>query len=407
MEAIEVPQQFGPLLRSLDNATFRANPEYEFVKLEQLPAEQQEALGALREDADFAGLLRSRSAEGKTAKAVCSNTAWLFETLKEPGPLPSRVFAELGSDSERTISRLVLDGILQIAEGTEWACGPDAYHADQISPSIEPKGILADLSLRALQHAAALMSADAGELSSRLYQYNTLPLTPAWLRRIPHGSALEEYLQIQVGGRNRRDLDLGWTRVSPETGTSPWIAWSSRAISAHPGCVVGYKLYLSPLPSLVRDVFRVWLSTITEAKAHHFKVGADARGLLRPDKMVAYFSDWSSVVTAASRISKELSGCAAQGVPFTSELYGGALCSWGSDPPSEKGLPAWLQRQSWRQWISYRLGSALAIAKGSKSAVVTAWRFAFERIRLDGVDPTTWTPLPAFWQLNSSGEVKK
>ena len=395
----------------LREGTFRANPDYEFALLDQLSAEEQQPLSALRGDANFYGLIRPRLATGLTTKAASREIAELFRILQEPGPLPQFILSEL--DSELTIRRLVLDGILQLAQGSESICGPAVCDEDALTPTEEGARLLARLSLQAINHAASIVSAGATELSDRLYRYNTVPLTPQWLRRIPDGPALEQYLQIQVGGRCRRILDKDWTRVSPQSKRkaeqkaepNPWLSWDSRTVPAQKPDSVGYKLYLSPLATHLREAFRVSIPAITAAGAHHFKIGSNVRGVLRPDKMVAYFPDRSALEEAAHRIAKELSGCPAQGVPFTTELDAGALLSWASDPPMEADVPAWLQKQSWRQWICYRLGSALAVAKREKSPAMPAWRFALERVRLEGVDVSTWIPTSTSWQSEPAAVV--
>jgi len=90
-------------------------------------------------------------------------------------------------------------------------------------------------------------------------------------------------------------------------------------------------------------------------------------------------------------------------VPFTVELDSGALISWASDPPSKprrslaaktKLAPVDLQR----------LASALMIAKSEKSAAMPAWRFALERLRLEGVDVVTGA-VSTPWQPNLTSKV--
>jgi hypothetical protein len=166
-----------------------------------------------------------------------------------------------------------------------------------------------------------------------------------------------------------------------------------------------YKLYLSPLPAHLRDAFRIWLAAITAGGAFHCKIGNDIRGLLRPDKMVAYFGDRAALEEAAQRIKSELCGCPAQGVPFTSDLDCGALMSWGSDPPSEEAVPVWLRRQSWRQWICNRLGAALAVAKHHRCDSMPDWRFALTRLELDGVDLANWVARSPDGQSETVTEV--
>jgi hypothetical protein len=399
MPYLEYKNPLGALQSDLREITFRANPDYEFVLLDELPDEQQKILSGLRNDPEFSGLLIPNSGNGLTTKAVCHETAALLEMLREPGRLPLRVLDPMGEDAQVALGQLVLDGILQIAEGTRWLCGPSVCKAAHEVSAQRSESALRQLSLEALRHAAALKTMDAAELCSCLYQYNTLPLTPAWLQKFPGVDAVEECAQIQLGGRNRAVLDRYWTRLRPDAEPPTWLSWTSRnsaAVSSERR--VGYKLYLSPLPSAIRDAFNVWLPAISAAGAHHFKIGANARGLLRPDKIVAYFDDRASLEDAAAHISEELLGCPAHGVPFTAGFSGGALLSWGSDPPFENAVPAWLQRQSWRQWITQRLSSALAVAKREPVGTTSASDFALLRVGLEGVDTAEWTPASTAWQ---------
>jgi hypothetical protein len=303
-------------------------------------------------------------------------------------------------ESELFVSRLVCDGILQVAQGSEWVFGPAACHAGECGKEENGGKVLSELSFKTIQHVAALETASPEELGSLLYRYNTLPLTAQWVRRIPSQNALEEYLQIHAGGSCRRNLDRNWTRSSPTAGDNPWLAWSSH--SSPPKNSVGYKLYLSPLPAHLRDAFSVWVRAITKAGACHFKIGSNVRGMLRPDKMVAYFGDLSAVEEAAYLTAQELTGCPAQGVPFTAELDCGALLSWGCDPPVDEVAPVWLRRQSWRQWICSRLGSALAVARHEKSAWAAASIFALQRLRLEGIDVMKWTPVSTPWRTHQA-----
>jgi len=388
----------GPI--ELRESILRANPQFELVLLEQLPAEQREPLSALRNDPSFCGVVRSRTAPGLTVKAASHDTAALLKSLKEPGRLPDTALR--GSGAELAITQMVWDGVLQIARGAEWICGPAACSLATTSAPIEQQGALGTLSLQAIQDAAALRANSAMQLYGILYRYNTLPLAPQWVRRIPSRAALEAYLHIGAAGRS--ELNSAWTYAFPGAKKGPWLAWISRT-AVWRRHTRTYKLYLSPLPVHLREAFRVWLTAITAAGAFHFKLGSDVRGLLRPDKMVAYFTDRAALQKAADLIAKELSGCPAQGVPFTAELDCGALMSWGVDPPLEEAVPAWLRQQSWRQWVCNRLGSALAVAKQYESTAIPCWRFALERLRLDGVDVENWVPVCNDSRLEPATEV--
>jgi hypothetical protein len=73
-------------------------------------------------------------------------------------------------------------------------------------------------------------------------------------------------------------------------------------------------------------------------------------------------------------------------VPFTSDADAGLL-SWGADP-KPKGTEV---GQSWRQWVTGRLATEMVAARNA-TVDVEPWRYALERLRLDGIDPQTFIP---------------
>ena len=75
-------------------------------------------------------------------------------------------------------------------------------------------------------------------------------------------------------------------------------------------------------------------AVVAAVGAPGFKVGAGAGGLLRPDKIVAYFETFERLAAAADALTERLAGVAAHGVPFTSEIAAGGQLSWGVE-----GLP--------------------------------------------------------------------
>jgi hypothetical protein len=406
-------QESGPVSsqKTFAEGIFRSNPDYQLVLLDSLPADDQKAFAALRRDRNFYGLLRPiREAPGLTVKAVCRQTADLFSSLGNPGELPSSPPRD--SFFLASVLRMVYDGILQVRQGEDWNCGFAAWfhhaHVNDVPPSFEePDGILAALSLRAVRHAETFQIFDVMELSDVLYRYNSLPFTASWAQRIPDRETLVEFLGIQSGGRLRRNLDRDWSPVRSKENPSEWLSWEAREIATTTKSRSGYKLYLSPRPAHLRAAFEVFHPAITAAGAHNFKIGGNVRAVLRPDKLVAYFHERAALDEAASLIAKQLAGCPAQGVPFTAEFSAGSLVSWASDPPELDSDPAWIRRQSWRTWICSHLASALVMAKAAqkinqktgRETDTAAWLFALDRLRLEGVDTSTWT-LSTSWESN-------
>ena len=370
-------------------AALRASPLYDLVLYDRLPAAEQAALAEIARDSGFYGVLRARDDAGSTPaapralKSVDRDTALLFLTLREPGPLPSYVRAQLGEAAARTVARLVADGVLEIASGDGFLSGAAALArlggGDARAPG---QGRIAGLSAAALRYGQALGPGDPELLAWRLYSYNRQPLTPRWSRLLPSPEAMARHLGIDAGGTNRRLLDSSWEPVA----MAGWLAWFARPRAGEaPGGRAGgptWKLYVSPRPEDVAGGFSAVLAALTAARATQFKVGTDASGLLRPDKIVAYFPSYERLAAAADAVLARLDGAPAQGVPFTAEIGGG--------------------RESWRVWVAHRLAWALLTARNTAAEpqehALEPWRFALERVRLEGIDTETWTPSAALWK---------
>lgn len=400
-------------LSGVPRGTFRANPAYEMVLFDRLAGGERQRLAELRHEAGFYGVLRPRAAgtgggaaaaAGRSVKAVDRDTALLLFTLREPGPLPAYVEEVLGHGAGRRVAQLVADGVLEVVRDGSFVSGAAAL--DLVAGSggrhraAGAGGRIARLSEDALRHAQELPLDDALALSARLYGYNRLPLTPRWRRLLPDAAAVPSFLGCGAGGAAAGVLARHWEALP----ASPaWLSWRTRERRRDqpllaPAASRMHKLYLSPEPErLAGDGFAAIVAAMSEAGVPHFKVGADAAGLLRADKIVAYFPDFESLARAAHGLTAALSGVPAQGVPFTAEIGGGGLLSWGADPPHGEGIP-WEGQASWRLWLTHRLARAVLVARGDSGCGVEPWRFAIERLRLEGVDTDTWTPGALLWQ---------
>ncbi len=378
---------------------FRASPAYELVLFDRLPEAERGALGDLARDPDFYGVLRPRG-PGITLKSADRDTALLFLTLREPGPLPAYAMAQLGEAAERMVARFVADGVLEVERDGAFVSGPAALDLF-VRPAGGPRreGRIAALSLAALRCAQALPGDDPRFLSLRLYAYNRIPLTPRWKSLLPDTGAVERHLGIAPGGPHRRILDRAWQGPSRWEG---WLSWTSRAIDSRAERPDGptWKLYVSPRPESLfepgAEGFGAVLEGLTAARARQFKVGCDVGGQLRADKIVAYFPSFELLAKAADAVVARLAGAPAQGVPFTSEIGGGGLLSWGMDPPRSER--AWNLGESWRAWLAQRLARDLLAARQAAAEGVEPWRFALDRLRLEGIDTDTWTPGALLWR---------
>lgn len=393
-------------MQSLLRRDFRASPRYELVLFDRLSPGERETLAELRKDPSFYGVLRpGEAAAGLGFKSVDRDTALLFLTLREPGPLPGYVVEMLGAAAARTVARLVADGVLEIREGDGFVSGAAALAlvGEERDGARDGGGggRLAVLSRAALRYAQALAVDDPLRLSWRIYGFNRRPLTPSWQRRLPSAEAVERHLGVEAGGRNRQALDRCWQPGNRGHRGEFWLTWHARSARpespgtpANAGAV--YKLYVSPAPEALEEGFGEILEALSASRAQQFKVGADAAGLLRPDKIVAYFPDFDRLSEAAGRLGDRLAGLPPHGVPFTAEIAGDGLLSWGADPPVAERSPLLGGWESWRLWLTNRLAVALVAARSEGAA--EPWRFALDRMRLEGVDTESWTPGALLWR---------
>ena len=369
---------------------FRSSAALALRRLEELSPEQRAPFEELQQDEDFYGLLVPR--ESGTVKSVGRHAAELFLRLASPAPIDANA---LGDDEYRAdVIDLVLDGVLEIESGERFVFGADAFPL--FFPDAPPPadgGRIAELSREALRHAEDVDTTDPGALTAALYTYNRIPRTRAWVARFPDRDAVLAHIGARDASLHSL-LDRHWT-MGPPNG---WISWHSHVRPATGSEAITWKLYVSPRPEQIRDAFHALVRVLAAIPGAQMKIGPDASGLLRPDKLLAYFATREDLDAAASALARALQGCPAHGVPFTAGVDPDGLLSWGADPPDSERALSWLERESWRLWIAKSLGSAMSIAKRAGSPPVAPWRFALERVRRYGVDVDTWTPADTLWR---------
>ncbi len=379
------PSTSNPLRRLLDRR-LRAAPAYRLVAHERLGAEQQSYFAALTRDPTHYGVLVP-DAPGRPLKAVCCDTALLWHSLREPGPVPHYVRAQHGDGGLASIASMLLDGILEVEGEDGFVGGPPArgliYTDAEAAVAAAPDRV-AQLSQAALRYGQLLPLDDVHALAMRLYHFNTVPLAPRWSARWGAPQALDAVLgpAALAAFRPLHDPDTAeywrmFAHLRPEPGER--------------GGGSTYKLYVSPHPRALASALPVVAAVFSDMRVMQFKVGVGAAGLLRPDKIVAYFPDRAALDAVAARLASGLAGIEPQGVPFSAAVTEDGLLSWGVDPPDDVALADWHGRESWRLWIVRRLARALLTAREQAPGGVEPWQYALERVRLEGVEPSTWT----------------
>lgn len=251
---------------------------------------------------------------------------------------------------------------------------------------------LSRLSEAALRSAEALKSNDIAVVADHLYSYNTIALTPGWRRRFANVSGIHRALGVSSNRHLQSTLEVNWVQI-PSSTAPGWLVWLNRESGMElGGSGPEFKLYVSPAVDTLERVFPELVRVLTFSRARSFKVGADAEGLLRPDKLVAYFSNLGDLANAAHELGRRLEGVPPHGVPFTAEIFGDGLLSWGVDPPVR--AHALGKAPSWREWICIRLATALIEARQEDDSRDPLWLVALERLRTDGVQVERWLPSP-------------
>jgi hypothetical protein len=354
-------------LTVISKACFQNNPEYELLPI----ASPTNEFSQFQEKSKFSAIIRSKSSgEGKR---ICSETENLLMSLKERGTIPKDLFDS--SDLEVVLARFVLDDIIRILWNGQFVGGPSAWSAlfEDKFPELESSSCL---STAALRYAQALRLKDALQLSRRLYTYNCVPITYSWRKRIPDCKAVLQF--------------IGWNATEKHlTHSRGWLAWQAKNWKWQQDKPL-YKLYLSPQIIALEDCWQKAIPIFNRSNAVGLKIGADAYGLLRPDKIVAHFESQDSLMETADELGKELHNFPGQGVPFSAALDKIGLLSWGIDLPSAN-------QESWRSWITYRLSTAI-IAASRVDLPIEPWQYAMGRLQLEGINTQDWTPTPELLQ---------
>jgi hypothetical protein len=364
----------------------RSSPLFRLLPFDGLTASERAAFRSLSEDPEFFGVLLPSEGSVLPAKSVSHDAALLFLALREPACVPHLLHTLFGIQVGERLRQLVLDSVFEVEIAGRFVTGAAALAQLGDRDIAGGTSRIHRLGEEAIEYALALESLPTDDVASRLYLYNTAPSTAALQRRFASDDRLCAFA-FESDDVARR---LRSTWRSEVIGDS-WIAWSRGAA----GWTPSYKLYLSPMLEHLPRVFAVALNAFASARCSHFKLGRGAYGLLRPDKLVAYFPNLDELQQVADFIQAAGLDVCAQGVPFTASIDPHGLLSWGMDPPRFQQVPEWQQYQSWRQWLTGRIAVYAVAARQSR---VPVHAFVRNRIELDGVDPGTWNPRLAIWR---------
>jgi hypothetical protein len=373
-------------MSGLCRVRLRSNPRWRLIAYDQLPACDRRTFEPLTRDPEFFGILSPLGGSALPVKSVSKEAALLFLTLAEPACLPHLLDILFGSSAERCLQQLVLDGIFEVELDGRFVSGPAALRERESSTLATSKHPLAQLSADAIAYGAGFDALSIPELAARLYLFNQAPSSPTLQRRFADDDRVIAFAASGSEALRRRLL-----RWQAQPANESWLSWR-RDIDAP---AHRYKLYISPDLDHLPGAFAIALEAFEQAQCQLFKLGRGAFGLLRSDKLVAYFENLDQLHQASEHILRAVKGASVQGVPFSAPIDADGLLSWAMDPPRFELVLAEQQFQSWRQWLTGRIALYTVAAK---EAIGDVAAFVRRRLELDGVDPVTWNPNLAIWR---------
>jgi hypothetical protein len=286
---------------------------------------------------------------------------------------------------------LLYDHVLIGEFNDGWFGGPSAF--DRLAdPAVarpdaiesHPSDALARRSVAYLESIARLELTDVERICTRLYCAGRIPLSWRWTQAYPDETSVMALFGASL-------VDDGWRQAISVEQAGGWLVFhrddgrNDLRTAAFP-----YKLYLSPHPASLLEVLPVIVRSASSAGASRFKIGADATGVLRPDKMVFYLTSADELAAVAAAVGDSIRGTRAHGVPFSAALSDDGLLSWGGDPPIEDG-PIGSSRESWRLSVCRRLAEGLRVAADVAFQHASPTDFALARLQLDGINVSTFT----------------
>jgi hypothetical protein len=274
------------------------------------------------------------------------------------------------------IVKLVCDYILEINCGGVFRTGIEFYawyqHLNTVGLS---QDMLARLDEDALCYAQSLDILNRVDLAERLYSYNHEPLTPYWKRTLNSLDSAAAYLKLWHLESILNASENYW--YQEHFSIEGWFVLS-KLYPVGVSIPAPHKLYISPMIDSLVDILPSVIQVIACSRAESFKVGATINNLLRPDKLIVYFSQKADLLKTVDSLVRCLSGARVQGVPFTEQLDNRGILSSAIEPDIES--------TSWRHQITILIANTLISARltYSEELGIERWQFALARYALEG-----------------------
>lgn len=309
-------------------------------------------------------------------RLIDPDTALVLYSLEEPGSLPAFAALDLLADHNRELFALIGANLIEVELNDNFVTGNAAL--GELVPLAATDTPVAALNRRVMLHALRIARPSPSAMREHLYFANAEPMSPRWVERLSKGT--DHWLGLDA------TPTLGDWRIAPSD------SWTyMRPGSTRSGSSSGWKLYFSPTAEALVDVLPLVAETFSQCRAAQWKVGRHPQGLLRPDKIVGYFSSRDDLAAAADRFATKFADITAHGVPFAVPAEPTGLVSWGADPRPTPGA----EPMSWRFAFCELMAEWLLMtdaAEVGENRVDQALRLC----AADGFDPVSFEPSAAW-----------
>jgi len=367
----------------------RQSQLYRFIELSKLSASSLHLLSDSATKLEGGGVLVPCISEAGGAIGLDATSRHFLAWL---GKGREAEHAELmAAQMHISVEQLILRGIVEQFVDGQWRAGTKALHLiDRCVPNRQPVELLDLLSRMAIKHGIRHPETDPLLLAARVYFFGRRPISE---HNFDHSGELRAAAKLEELIRRRLDRKQSWTvRLHKGYWYFQPLVSRRKNTSSH-----SIKLYISPAPGTLTEFASSIVRCLAESKAYAFKAGAGILGIQRPDKLVAYFDNYSDLEQSARSILMLLRGKEPHGVPFTCSIDESPIVSWGVDPPLEHSRAIqWQESESWRLWVCNRLASSILFGRAQNENPEHLERYCLARLDSEGVDILRWCPKRLF-----------
>lgn len=384
--------------KSILKHRFRISPLFTLREWNELNYQEKELISELHDEMEVYGLFSPTvPTPSLSTKVAYRELAFVYLHLLHNGLLPHYATLLPEDSFSKAIAQLVLDQVFEIEWNGKFVSGTGAVEA-LFGKSIFDDNLVPDylglLSKQGIEYALYLDNVDMRIIANRLYTFNTQPCDSSVKKIFAEESDTRDFVFSLSQKGTGSLLNNEWHLLSDPL-KDHWLGWTRHHFKDSPPVQKDnstYKLYISPVIQDMPGVMAVVLPVLSSSDAFHFKIGNGIQGLLRPDKMVAYFDNKSSLLAVAGELKDKLNGFTTQGVPFTAQADDRGILSWGVDPPDTDVLES-VEGGSWRCRVTDLLSLGIMQAKAENLDQEQSIILISSRLYVAGIHPLKWMPL--------------